>query len=322
MALVRYRVPYAITTHGRDTKSGKPVTNIFYYRCNVDTPAALGYGEPIAGSSTTTMLTNFLARFTAGGGGAGATTVDILSVNYALAQISCRAIIGRRYTETVFALTAVSPGLGDSVLVTPVANGFAVGQSVSIQGTTAPSGLNGTHVITQIDSPQQFRIAFSFVGSWTGDGNVQLAAGDQELYYDDNDLVTDTITGDISGEALPLTNSASVRRINSGTGRNWISRVSMAPIAESSQLNGKFTTAYNTLADTWIAQMKLVVLNAATTNERNKMFLVVVSQMIALSKPTPFGESDSWCRDTTNLVLQPNLGTMNSRKPRLTASIA
>lgn len=315
MAEIRYRWVYEVKIKASDQKSGKLISNILYYRNQVDTGFA--YGDPIPGSSDAVFINSVQANFATG----SPLTVDILSENYVTSEFQSRGIYGRAYPQPTLAITSLAPGLTSSIITTSVAHGFSVGDNVSIQGVTGPSGVNGSWNVTQVDTPTQFRIGFVFSGSWTGDGAVQLAAGPQEFTYMDNFVEAEAIDGDIAGEAVPLFSDASIRRINTGVGRNWKSRLSMAPIAETSQLNGKFTTAFATIFGTWSTRMMTAALNAATTNPSNRMMLVAVSKKIAMAQPTPFTTSDKFAQDVTSLVLQPNLGSLVRRKPRLTSVI-
>lgn len=249
--------------------------------------------------------------------------MPILSVNYETVDFRCRAIIGRAYPTPLLAITGVSALLGgETRITTAVPHGLSPLDTVSITGITMPSSMNGQWIVQQVINATEFNITFTFGGSWTLDGQVQLVYGQQELVYSDNDLDDEVFLGAVSGDAVPLFADASVRRINPGTGRNWKSRISLAPIGETSQTQGKFNSTFQTAFDGWAAFMILPVLNAVTTLDRNKMMLSAMSRKIAFSQPTPFTDSELWCKEVSALVVQPNLGSMTRRKPRLTSTIA
>jgi len=321
MPAARYRVPYEVTMIGQDIKSGKAVTNIFYYRSRLDTQApALNYGDEIPGSSLTTFLTNVQSNIA---GAPAAVAIDALSINFVASSLLARAIVGRAWTTPIMALVAVSPGLNETIINTAVPNGFGPGSAISIFGVTIPNGLNGNHVVTSIDTPSQFRIGFVPAGAWSGDGVVQKVGLKQQLVYSDREEKVSALVGEQIGDACPLVCSLSVRRINAGVGRNWKSRLSFGPIAESSQVNGKVTPAFQVILDGWLATLSTAAINTAVFGRpATAMDPCAVSKALAFTQGTPFVSSEIWCKDVSAHINRPNLGSMVRRKPRLTIAIA
>ncbi len=313
---IRFKVPYKVTAKAHELKSLKPVTNAFYYKAAASAGAAPAYGAPCVGpSDTQTFASSFITAF--------ANIRDLLSVHYIMDEVQVQAIIGKKYKSPVSGVAAlISTPLGINV-ATGIPHGFTTGDLVNIFGVNTPAAANGVWSVAVINST-----LFSLAGSvsfatWSGDGFWQEASGDLELLYADNTIVTTALTGGVAGDALPLFSSASVRRLNTGTGRNFRSRLSFSPMAEADNEDGAWETATKTAWSTGLAAFLAAVVDNGSTDAGQAVMLdLVVSPTIALGLATPFAQSDSWTSLITSMALQRNSGSVVKRKPRLTAPIA
>lgn len=320
MALIKYLVPYEVTVEASDLKSGKLISNIFYMRTQVQTAGAPQlYGSGLTGTVDATTLSALIVAWT---GPAGITTV--MSVNYQISSFIMRAIAGRRWRSPLLGITAISDLLSGTSIVFATPHLMSVGDNVNITNVTTPFAINGTWGVTDVPSPVEIKIAPNFAPGYTGSGLGQLAAGQQEFTYTDNIEIVNTEIGDVAGDALPLFANVSVRRINSGVGKNWKSRMSLAPIPEDGVENGKLEALYLAAWNTALGTIVPAALgNGGTTwGDANKMIPCAVSRFKAFQAPTPFLESDTWAKNVSSMVVRPNLGSFVRRKPRLGAVIS
>lgn len=300
------QVPYEVLVLARDAKSGKRVSNTLYYA----DPTAGGYGATLGGSSQASFLTNVINRWVN-------FVVPVLSINYTLVSFRCRAIMGWRFPTPQTVVVGVTPGLTFTSIATAGTHGLVNGDAVSISGTAGVTGLNNYWVPVTVTSSTTFTIPAVLTGTLSVFGLVQKIEGEQELEYQDNLEVTDTTVGGIAGEAIPLYCAASVRRLNNGVGRNWRSHISLGPLGESQNENGKFAAAAFTAFETGVD-----ALNNSETNDVTNMYPIVVSKTLAFQQQTPFLDSVSWIRYTTDFATRRNLGSVVARKPKLTSTIA
>jgi hypothetical protein len=122
---IRYLVPYMATIKGLDVASGKPVSNIHYLRCGLQTVSPPTYGAPIPGpSSTATLLTslevNWLSHI-----------VPRLNVNYQYQSTQMVALIGKRYGTPINSIFSLATG-APCVLSSPVPHGLQTNDQVLI----------------------------------------------------------------------------------------------------------------------------------------------------------------------------------------------
>lgn len=313
-AAIRWRVPYRLVVKAADLGSSKIITNTFWYRAIGTAGPAPAYGTTLVGSDILTFINNFITSY--------ATIRALLNANYSTIEYIASALVGKRYSTPAVPIAGMASSL-DLIIDTGFPHGLTTGNMVYVYGVTTPSGANGQWIVT-VTSPTQFHLNGSAPGGiWSGDGFVQLAGGRMELLYSDATTVVASAVGGVAGDALPLFAAASVRRLNSGTGRNFRSRLSFSPMSESDSIDGGWTagrrTAWATALGTFFSTD---VLNGATDAGQAIMYDSVMSGTIALGKIAPFAESDSFCRSVTSFALQRNSGSIVRRKPRLTVPIA
>jgi len=314
MPTVKNQVPYEIACVAADTQSSKAVTNLMYVR-NAAPTASLAYGADIPGSLMSTVVTDFK--------NAWVTLIGtLLSVNYQLIAFVMRSIVGKTFSTPVRPISALVPG-EPVTIVTGVNHGLNTGQQVQISGVTAPSGVNAIWSIVKIDN-----ITFTLTGSslataWSGDGNWQPATGTVKLLYGDLEALSDVSSGGVTGDAMSLFVTASARRLNAGVGRKFRSRVSFSPLGESDCIDGRLVNASYTAFNTALAAFLVTAVQNGSTDATGKFMLpVMVSRLAASGLASPFTSSDSWCKYVSNMVVQPNTGSLVRRKPRLTQPIA
>lgn len=318
MSAVKYLVPYEIAIHANDTKSGKPITNILYVKTGSALGAPPAYGAAIPGASDTSQLLSNVRQ----------AWVDYflpsVSEHYLTTDYVMRSIVGKRYRSPVLPITSVIPGAPVSVGL-GTAHGLTTGDMVRISGVTAPTALNTDWGVV-VTGPYTFQLAGSSVATpWSGDGNAQPLVGASGWEYGDLEVLTIADPGLEVGEACPLINTFSVRRISQAAGRHFRSRLSVGPVAESAQLNGKLTAGANTQ---WATNLAALVATPAIVNGGSEVpgsgqsFFGMVSLSLGLQQTSPFTSSSAFFSFTVNYQVRPNCGSMLRRKPKLTAGIA
>lgn len=307
-ANVKNGVPYEVRINAVDLNSGKLLSNILYLKYYTNT---LAYGDSIAGTTLDTVVANVAAVWTL-------RVTPNLSIGYKGRDITCRSITSRRFPTPFVGIVGTVFVVGTVTIFTSAPHGLSNGDAVSITQTLPDAILLGVQGPVTVINPTQFQFPYSGIAGTVTSGQVQVVRGSQEFVYTDQEQAVYTDAGLVGGDACPLFNSASVRRFNTGSGRNWRSRISLSPIAESSQVNGRFAGPYltNIRAD----------MNALFTTTISGGLQVLtpqaISRNLAFAVPTPFGESDTWTRPCTGGTVQPNLGSVVRRKPRLTAAIS
>jgi len=313
---IRYKVPYRITVRAVDLGSGKAISNSWYYKTEPQTVAPPAYGGIIAGSGdTNTLLTNFVALF--------GPIRALLNHNYQTVDYTASALTGKRYSTAPQPIAGLTVNALSVSIINSVPHGLINGSVVNVYGVSAPTGVNGVWAV-QVDNPTTFTIPATVTPApWTGDGYWQRATGEKEFILSDTTTDTSVGAGSVLGDALPLFATASVRRLNSGFGRNFRSRVSLGPMSESDSLDGTWVAGTKAAWITALAGFFVGNLsNGGTDPGSSSMFDIAVSQKIAMGLATPFTQSDTWTAELTGYRLQPNAGSLVRRKPRLTAPIA
>lgn len=312
-SLIKYRVPYQVDVHGSDVASGQALLNTFYLRCGLQTATPPAYGQPIAGpSSNVALLTQFRGLY-------GQLT-NLMSVNYVAREFHIRAIMGKRYSSPLQAITGLVTGANPTVQVGSPHH-LVSGNVVFLAGITTPASLNGFHTITVATDTSYSLNGAVGTGPWSMDGSSQLASGTLDFLYADLEVLANPLTGVIAGDALPLFATASVRRINNGIGRNFRSRFSLSPFAEADASNGGWLPAFRTSMGTALAAFNTFLPNGGTDAGSGMSFHLAVSKTIAMTLPSPFTAPEPWSTSVTSMLLQPNHGSLLSRKPSLTAVI-
>jgi hypothetical protein len=311
---IRYRTPYEVAIQARDLGSGKPVTNILYFRCQKQIVAPPAFGAPIAGpSDIATFAGGVLANWEAN-------VVPLLNANYKLIQYVFRAMLGKRYGTPIFPITALIPGT-PIALTTGIPHGLNTGDTVSVQGVTSPAVANGQYTCT-VTGPNALTLnGTSVVAVWSGDGYIQKVAGPLQIFYADKYTLSSTAVGGVVGDALPLFATLSVRRFNGGVGRHFRSRISLSPISESDGKDGTITpgvlTAFGVGLNLGVGDAD----NGGSDAGSKLMTDCVFSKAVAFSQASPWTQSDTFMFDETRMNPQPNTGSLVRRKPRLTAAI-
>jgi len=301
------QVPYECTLAATDTKSGKPITNILYYR---DLNPGGIYAAPIVGSDQATFNAALLAAWTGN-------ILSVLSSHYVMTSLRTRAIVGWKWGTPLRDLAGSTPSLTFTSLTTGQPHGFTSGNAVAVLGTAGVTGLNGVHGPITVTSANQFTIPVALTGTLSVQGTVQEVLNDKDFTYANQLETADTSAGSKTGEAAPLFCSASVRRLNTGVGRNWKSRISLSPFAEDQVENGKFSTTALTAIQTAVDFLN----NSLGAGGGQSMWSHVVSRQLAFLEATPFTNSTQWSTQVTDFQAQPNMGSIVSRKPRLTSTI-
>jgi hypothetical protein len=268
-------------------------------------------------SDIQTFLESFRTAFEAA-------ILAVMSVNYETLKYVAESLIG---TETpgaknIFLSVNVR---ADKTQITTVANhGLQSGNVITISDVVAPPGVNGDWVVT-VTGANSFDIPYA---------NAALPAWDATGFYsrkisqpvwsigDRGELLPIDHLGLITGDAMTLFDTVSARRLNPGVGRSFRSRLSFSPLGESQNVDGKLTSGGLTA---WTSALN----DMGTTNLANGGDVDFSSNMapmaVSLKQATILGpvptQSATWCKRLTNIVPQPNLGSLTRRKPRLTAAI-
>lgn len=309
---IRYLVPYQIDVLGKDLTTNKRIGNTFYVRNQLQSVSPPAYGAPIAGSGdTATLLTQFANAWEV-------MITAVLSTKFQMVSYTMRAMMGWGYGTPVIGINALITGGLNTVIQTGTPHGLVTGNAARITGVTAPSGANGIWNVSVV-SPTQLTIPVATTGAWSNNGSIQSASGRQNWQYADQEVKQSTATGGVTGDALPIFSDVSVRRINSGVGKNFRSRVSMAPVGESMNDFGKLTTAALAI---WVAELVTFTTfydNGGSENPGSgQSYNIAVSKQLASTVGSPFTESMSWGKGVTAMLPRTYLGSMLKRKPKLT----
>lgn len=318
MASVKYLVPYEIAVKASDIKSGKPITNLLYVKTLLQSTGPPAYGGDIAGSgSTATLLAAVRVKWVT-------YFVPQISANYLTSEYVMRSIVGKAVKTPKLAVTSLIPGTPVTVSLTSP-HGLATGQKVRLSGITAPAALNADWNVVVLDIYSFTLAGSSSATAWSGDGYGQALIGASGFEYGEAEVLTAADSGGISGDACPLFDTFSVRRLLTFSGKNFRSRLSLSPVAESSQVNGGLTSSIKTA---WAAAIATLVaapyaLNGGTDIPGSgQSYFIGVSKQLALNQSSPFTQSNSWTSSVNNYQVRPNTGSLLRRKPKLTASIS
>lgn len=308
MASVFEGMVYEFQTFGRDTKSSKPVRNVFYFRAG----SSSNYGIPIAASSDGVLANSIWTDWVA-------TVVPILSVNFATVGYRQRLIVGRRWPGPYIGVAnmAFSPTVVSVFTSTP--HGLITGDSVEFINVIDPAGFPATVTGVTVSGPSSFFFNGIFSPPYTGPALIQKIEGQQQFRYTFQVEAASSNAGGIAGEALPLFVTTDCRRLNAGIGKNFRSRFALSPHGESQQLDGKLTagalTAITTATNTFCS-------NTYATGGAMDASMMAVSRALAMLQNVDFIQSESWAKAVSSCAPRANLGSQVSRKPRLTSTIA
>jgi len=316
-ATVKYLSVYETTIKAVDKKSGKAIVNVLHYRTNIETSSPPAYGAATAGpSDLDTFLTNLNTSWRDN-------VLPLLSVNYGAYSIAAKQITGWTTGSTA------SPVYGASNS-TPIeinagsGHNIRTGDQVVVSGALGNTAANGTFTVTRTGDAFFTLNGSVGNGTYTGGGSfVRLNTGIR-LTYGDTAVLDDanTTSPGTGTEACPLFDSLSVRKITALAGRNWRGGIRFAPIAESSQENGRFTTAAQASNVAGMVDFLTDTLATGGTGLAGFMSQMLFSRNLAILSATPFTQSSSYSSLVTNLLPRINLGSVLKRKPKLTANIS
>jgi len=313
---IKNLVPYRITIQAVDSGSGKAISNSLYYRNGVQSVAPPAYGAAIAGpSNTSTVLTNFKTMWDG--------IRALLNANYKTLSFVIEAIVGKRFPSPQEPIASLVYGPSAVELHTVAPHGLITGSTVNLYGVSSPTSVNGIWTVNLL-TPTSVTLNGSGVPTtpWSGDGYWQRAIGQREFLFTDKTTLVDESSGGIVGQALPLFATASIRRLNTGTGRNFRSRMSLGPMSEVDSQDGGWTAGTKVAWAAVLSTFYTTALdNGGTDIGSGFMYDLAVSQKLAMGLPTPFTQSSTWTSLLTGYAMQPNCGSLVRRKPRLTSVI-
>jgi len=308
MAAIRYLVPYQVDLFHTEDETEQRIMNTFYLKSDVQTTTPPAYGLPILGSgSTATMLSNVNSLWAAG-------PLTELSAHAEFLGSRCRAMLGYAYPTALRAISSASIVGSIVMLTTSTPHGFSTGNIVLIANATGTMPLNGSWMATVIDN-LTFSITGPTPGTYLGGGTVQSATGQVSFVYGDNDELVDSANGGVVGQMLPAYVSVDVRRINSGVGRSYRSRIGFGPIGEASQSGGKLEPGSQASIDAAFATF-INIGNGGTDATSNKMNHYALSKQRAFIAANPFIQSAGFTAPVQSFSARLNLGSQNSRKAR------
>lgn len=317
---VRYRVPYEITIAGHDAASGKPSTNLLFTRCGAASGSPPAYGTAIPGSSDiATVLTNYRAAWRTVIG-------TVMSTHYIVDSYTIRALMGW-LTGTIPKPVTGASNTTPITITTSTEHDLSTGQTVTIAGATGNTAANGSWVITVL-GPDTFSLNTSVGnGAYTGGATWSTTNNKNRWLYGDTATlagVAGTDNGGVTGDALPLHVTQSVRRLASTAGRNFRSGIRMSPLPESVWIDGTtLALSVSTQVAAWHTFATTSVVNGGSdTTGSAMMFDLAVSKQLAFMQPTPFTTADPFVSPVSDFVPRLNNGSLRRRKPRLTASIS
>lgn len=312
MAAIKYAVPYEFAVKAIDLGSGKPSTNLYYLR-NGNATGSFAYGDPLPGSDNNTLMTNVAGLYIL-------SIPPFMNANYKMVAFVLRSIIGKQYRTPFMTIAALYPGAPIAV-VTTFPHNLHTGDFVYVRGVSGTTGANGVRQIT-VTSTTGFTLnGTNDAVAWGNDGEVQLASGPYQFAYGDSLTVTNTTAGGVVGDALPHFSTGSIRRLNTGVGKNFRSRVSLSPFSEADQKDGAFVAGSVTAINAGFAAWNVGHSNGATDVGAGLSYHNAISKKIAATQPLIFTTSSTWCASVTSFKVQPNMGSLLRRKPKLTAPL-
>lgn len=310
--LIRNLVPYHCRINAVDTNSGKKLSNTFYMRNTIPTGA---YGSALTGSDLATLEDSLFHKWF----DTVNPVMNLMPEAYMLTDLTLQAIIGKEYPTPVLAITNMTTTLTETVINTATPHGFSTGNQVIINNVISPADANGSFFVSAVDNPTTFRRLGVISAAWGGFGFVQLIRGNMQWFFADRLVVAHNDVGQLGiEETIPLFSGISMRRLNLGVGRNFKSRISIAPIAEIQNENGRLEPTALTNWTTAGASLNATLSGGGGWT----MEQLAVSKQLSFLLTSPFNESDSWTKPVTAFLPQPNMGSFIKRKPKLSALIS
>lgn len=303
---------YAAKIDAVDLSSGKFLSNTLYYRNRVDTGS--GYGVDIAGTTDTALEDAIFHKWY----DTVNPVMDRLPASYQLRQLTLQRLYGWGYGTPISVIVGAVGTLTNIHVFTAAPHGLRDGQTVQITGVVGMTDLNRMFLAISVVGPTEFVVDITTTQTYTSGGQVQRTNRSLQLLYADKLIVPhDEVGNSTEVDILPLFTDVSMRRLNTGVGKNFRSRISIAPIPESDQKNGSL------LPTPYAAWLTIGTSLAATLLSGGVDFVpYAVSKKLALADTTPFSSSATWSRPVTSYAPQRNMGSFTKRKPKLTAAIA
>jgi len=135
-------VPYEVTINATDTRSGKPISNILYYRYG----GAGTYGAGLGGTDQQTFHDNVKTRWSNH-------ILNSLSSHYVMSSVRSRAITGWHWTKPLKKWVGSSPSLTFTSITTATPHGFTTGMAVQLIGTIGVTPVNQAASPITVTSP-------------------------------------------------------------------------------------------------------------------------------------------------------------------------
>lgn len=316
--VLRDLVVYEVVIRGLDTKSLKPVRNVFHMRNRYLDYAAGVYGDPVIGSDSQFLLgrldTIFLFDLTAS-----------LSANLRIDGIDLKEITGFVTYGPEVPIAAEDEASPVTVTLNS-RHGLKTGQQVTITGGSGGAA-PGVYTIT-VTGPKTFILNGSTsTGPYIPNSSTYHALATRPRFTygatDSKDSLTNNV-GQVTGDALPLQDTWSIQKKTSRSGRKWRGGLRMGPVPEAHSENGRFSDVAHALHVASMANVNVAYSGLAApgggglTNWR----IHLVSKAIAFTTfPSPYTSSDAWSTGVTTLLSNRNTGGLKKRKPKLNAPI-
>lgn len=309
---IRYNIPYQIDAIAKDLTSGRRTGTTHYLRNNQFTGSPPAFGQAIPGSDTATLLASFKTNFEN-------VFPTLMSLKWSMQTYTMRAIVGYGYTTPFVPISGATFGGVTAQFLTPFPHNLVNNGMVSISGIGTPTGVNGTYQVTVLSSTV-FQVNTTVTGFYGGGGSVQRVSGGLGLQYRDNEFLTSSAVGLVTGDAMPLFVDVDVQRINPGTGKSWRSRFAMSPIGESDCINGGLTSTAITAWSTQLAALNINMSNGGSDATGGESSFRAFSKLQASLVPSPFSSSATFLNVVSSFHAHSALGSQNNRKPRLTGT--
>lgn len=317
-ASIGYRVPYQVKVSAGDLASGKPLSNYFYLKNDINAVGPQAYGTPIpGGSDIATLLAAFVTNYLA-------TIITVMSHNYKLKLFQIRSLYGWKYGSPFFYISGASLG-ATTIFTTNLKGTVGTSETLSMQVTplSGPWSVNfNTLLFATWIAPYTFSVAKNTTGydPWPG-GTIQRPTGNVQWLTGDYAEQVDTTPGGLGGDAAPLFANVDVRMTFPFTGKNWRLYNAFAPLQNAQTIDGRLTASGLTAWTTQAAALNVGILNGGSDANSKFSFLTGVSKALAFSYVSPFSQSDKWASFPSTYVPVADLGSRVRRKPKLSTAI-
>lgn len=156
---------------------------------------------------------------------------------------------------------------------------------------------------------------------WTGSPSGPI------WIYGDQDLLLGTEASDHganAGETVPPHMTYNVRKISATAGKRFRGSARFSPIAETDQANGTLVDAAFALNQTQADEFLARTFPNGAVGDSGTMYITVASKVqMVIDVPAFFPtQSATWAKRVIAMVVNRNLGSQNSRKPKSTDVIS